>query len=410
MTKENKYLKPILKNSSSEQSTEEGFNKKRHIYFSEEIECRFLSCSEQSSSLSPSQSFYEQQSGNSSGSDKKEANCIIRSDDKVCNNIDVGKAHNNSLTSTRYLHQVSKPYETHRNPELEILSFQNLTIDPSNRLNHCNSEGWQSFERKKNNCAAVENICRKNHLSIQTSPIENSSLIRNMGNKENQKSKTNTLLRPMNTVDDTNCVQNSSNRNANPGENKLSTQNYSSELLFSIDYNSDPSFDKTNYTQNQTTDFPRDSTTFLSDQGINDKKKELPITKSEKINIWMEENNSLACDQNPLGCPKTAAIRKVLQSETGFHCQQAQLKVNVHSTGEKFDYCENSFLNLSENSTPLSENFGFSEQSTQAEEEPWKSFTIMSIKSIRIKDPSEFMPLDSSDDWADLEDWSMCTN
>lgn len=408
MIKEKKYLKPILKNSSSEPSTEEGFNNKRHIYFSEEIECRYLSCSEQSSSIGPSQSFYEQQSENSSGSDKKEASCIIRSDDKVCNNVVVGKSPYNSLTSARYLHQMSKPYETSTNPELEMLSFQNLTIDPSNSLYCCNSEKQQSVERKKNNCA-VENICRTNHFSVQTSSTENSFLMRNTENNENQKSKTETFLLPMDTVD-TDCVQNSSNRNAYPGENKLCTQNYSSQLLFSIDYNCDPVFDNTNCIQNQTTDFPRDSTTLPSDRGINDQNQESSILKSEKRNIWMEGNNSLTCNQNRLGCSKTAAISRVLQSETGFRCPQAQLKVNVHSTSQTFDSSENTLLKLSENSTQLSENFGFSEQSTQAEEEPWKNVTLMSIKSIRIKDSSEFMPVDSSDDWADLEDWSMCTN
>lgn len=406
MIKENKYLKPILKNSSSEPSTEEGFNNKRHIYFSEEIECRYLSCSEQSSSIGPSQSFYEQQSENSSGSDKKEANCIIRSEDKVCNNVVVGKSPYNSLTSARY--QMCKPYETSTNPELETLSLQNLTIDPSNSLNHCNSEKRQSVERKKNNCA-VENICRTNHLSVQTSPTENRFLMRNTENNEYKKSKTETFLLPMDTVD-TDCIQNSSNRNAYPGENKLCTQNYSSQLLFSIDYNCDPVFYNTNCIQNQTTDFPRDGTTLPSDRGINDQKQESSIMKSEKRNIWMEENNSLTCDQNRLGCSKTAANSRVLQSETGFRCPQAQIKVNVHSTGETFNSSENTLLKLSENSTQLSENFGFSEQSTQAEEEHWKSVTLMSIKSIRIKDSSEFMPVDSSDDWADLEDWSMCSN
>lgn len=415
--KENKYLKPILKNSSSEPSTEEGFNNKRHIYFSEEIECRYLSCSEQSSSLGPSQSFYEQYSESSSVNDKKETNCIIRIDDNVRNNIVVGKSPSTSLTSSPYTsltsarhhHQVSNPYETHINPELEMLSFQNLSIDPSNSSNDCNSELRQRFERKKNNCA-VENTCGINHLSLQTSPTENSFLMRNTENDENQKSKTETFLRPMDTVD-TNCVQNNSNRNAYPGENKSCTQNYSSQLLFSIDYNNcDPVFYKTNCTNSQTTDFSIDSTTLPSNRVINTQKHESSIMESEKGNIGMERNNSLVCDQNRLSSSKTAAISRVLQSKTDFRYPPAQLQVNVHSTGETLDCSENTFLKLSENSTQLSENFGFSEQSTQAEEEPWKSVTLMSIKSIRLKDPSEFMPVDSSDDWADLEDWSMCSN
>lgn len=399
--KENKYLKPILKNSSSEPSTEEGFNNKRHIYFSEEIECRYLSCSEQSSSLGPSQSFYEQYSKSSSVSNKKETNCIIRIDDNVRNNIVVGKSPNTSLTSSPYTsltsarhhHQVSNPCETHTNPELEMLSFQNLSIDTSNSSNDCNSELRQSFERKKNNCA-----------------VENSFLMRNTENDENKKSKTENFLRPMDTVD-TNYVQNNSNRNAYPGGNKSCTQNYSSQSLFSIDYNNcDPVFDTTNCTHSQTTDFLIDSTTLPSNRVINAQKNELSIMKSEKGNIGMERSNSLVCDQNQLSSSKTAAISRVLQSETDFRYPQAQLKVNVHSTGETLDCSENAFLKQSENSSQLSENFGFSEQSTQAEEEPWKSVTLMSIKSIRLKDPSEFMPVDSSDDWADLEDWSMCSN
>lgn len=290
-----------------------------------------------------------------------------------------------------------------------MLSFQNLSIDPSNSSNDCNSELRQSFERKKNNCA-VENICRINHLSLQTSPTENCFLMRNTENDENQKSKTETFSHPMDTVD-TNCVQNNSNRNAYPGENKLCTQNYSSQLLFSIDYNNcDPVFYNNNCSHSQTTDFSIDSTTLPSNLVINAQKNESSIMKSEKGNIGMERNNSLVCDQNELSSSKTAAISTVLQSETDFRYPQAQLKVNVHSTGETLDCSENTFLKLSENSTQLSENFGFSEQSTQAEGEPWKSVTLMSIKSIRLKDPSEFMPVDSSDDWADLEDWSMCSN
>lgn len=288
-----------------------------------------------------------------------------------------------------------------------MLSFQNLSIDPSNSSNDCNSELPQSFERKKNNCA-VENICRINHLSLQTSPTENSFLMRNTENDENQKSKTETFLSPMDTVD-TNCVQNNSNRNAYHGENKSCTQNYSSQLLFSIDYNNcDPVFYNTNCTHSQTTDFSIDSTTLPSNLAINAQKNKSSIMKCEEGNIGMERNNSLVCDQNRLSFSKTAAIS--LQSKTDFQYPKAQLKVNVHSTGETLDCSENAFIKLSENSTQLSENFGFSEHSTQAEEEPWKSVTLMSIKSIRLKDSSEFMPVDSSDDWSDLEDWSMCSN